>query len=57
MRFNKRFVLMFVNHVNDYMPDTFAPVLLQVLMQMGMVHFPITVLTEPGQSMRPCLSR
>jgi len=48
---------MFVNHVNDYMPDTFAPVLLQVLMQMGMVHFPITVLTEPGQSMRPCLSR
>ena len=48
---------MLVNYVNDYIPDMFAPVLLPVLVQMGMVHFPIMVLTEPAQSMRPYLSR
>lgn len=48
---------MFVNHVNGYIPDMFAPVLLPVLVQMGTVHFPIMVLTEPALLMGPYLSR
>lgn len=40
MRFNKICVLVFVNYMNDCTPDTFVPVLLPVLVQMGTVHFP-----------------